>query len=83
MSSYHCTGLDMPQGHQDVGNPRIFRQSAIEGTKIISSTHRPPLPSEKIPGTHLYYRLSLPQGHTAVGRVKPIKKCPGVKGDWV
>jgi hypothetical protein len=31
---------------------KISRQSAHEGGKIVSPTHRPPLPPWKIPGTH-------------------------------
>jgi len=31
----------------------ISRQSAHEGGKVVSPTHRPPLPPGNIPGTHL------------------------------
>jgi len=31
---------------------QISRQSAPEGGKVISPTHRPPLPPGNIPGTH-------------------------------
>ena len=31
--------------------------------------YRPPLLPGNIPGTHLYYRLSQPQGHNAAGRI--------------
>jgi len=31
---------------------QISRQSAHEGGKVVSPTHRPPLPPGKIPGTH-------------------------------
>ena len=34
------------RGHQ------ISRQSAHEGGKFVNPTHRPPIPSENIPGTH-------------------------------
>jgi hypothetical protein len=47
------TGLERPQGLQEVQAPKIFRQSAHEGDKVVSRTHRPPLPPAKIPGTHL------------------------------
>jgi len=30
--------------------------------------HRPPLPPGNAPGTHFCYRLSRPQGHSAIGR---------------
>ena len=32
----------------------ISRQSAHEGGKVVSPTHRPPLPPGNIPGTHFY-----------------------------
>jgi hypothetical protein len=32
--------------------PRISRQSALEGGKVVSPAHRPSLPPGKIPGTH-------------------------------
>jgi len=35
------TGLDKPCGFQ------ISRQSALEGGKVVSPTHRPPLPPRK------------------------------------
>jgi hypothetical protein len=37
---------------QEVEAPRISTQSALEGGKVVSPTHRPSLPPEKIPGTH-------------------------------
>ena len=36
---------------QEVGSPRISRQSAHLSGKIVSPTHRPPLPPEDSPGT--------------------------------
>ena len=41
-----------PSGLQEVEAPRISRQSAHEGSKAASPTHRPSLPPGKIPGTH-------------------------------
>jgi hypothetical protein len=46
----------------------MSRQSAHEGGKVVSPSHRPPLPSGNIPGTHFCSRLSQPQGHSAAGR---------------
>jgi len=31
---------------------QISRQSALEGGKVVSPTHRPPLPPGNIPSTH-------------------------------
>jgi hypothetical protein len=39
---------------------KILRQSAHEGGKVVSPTHRPPLPPGNIPGTHFCQRLSQP-----------------------
>jgi len=53
---------------------QISRQSAHEGGKVVSPTHRPPLPPGNIPGTHFCYRPSRPQGHGAAGRIMSLKK---------
>jgi hypothetical protein len=52
---------------------QILWQLAHEGGKVVSPTHRPHLPSGNIPGTHFYQRLSRPQGHSAAGRIMPMK----------
>jgi len=52
---------------------QIRRQSAHEGGKVVSPTHRPPLPPGNIPGTHFCYRLSQPQCHSAAGRIMSMK----------
>jgi len=52
---------------------QISRQSVHEGGKVVSPTHRPPLPPGNIPGTHFCERLSQPQGHSAAGRVMLMK----------
>ena len=52
---------------------QISRQSAHEGGKVVSPTHRPPLTSRNIPGTHFCYRLSQPQDHSAAGRITSMK----------
>jgi hypothetical protein len=52
---------------------QISRQSPHEGGKFVSLTHRPPLPSGNIPGTHFCYRLSRTQGHNMTGRIMSMK----------
>ena len=47
--TYSCTGLDRPRGVQEAEIPRIFRHSAHEGGKVVSPTHRPPLPPNSYP----------------------------------
>jgi hypothetical protein len=54
------TGLDRPVGLQEVEASRIFRQSAHEGGKVVSCTHRPPLPS----GGYPWYSFLLEAGST-------------------
>ena len=44
--------------------------------KLVSLTHRPPLPSGNIPGTHFCQRLSRPQGHSAIGSIICQLKIP-------
>jgi len=41
-----------PLGLQEIEAPRISRQSAHKGGKVVSLTHRPPLPPGDIPCTH-------------------------------
>ena len=36
---------------------------------FVSLTHRPPLPPGNTPGTHFCWRLSRPQGHSAIGMI--------------
>jgi hypothetical protein len=38
---------ERPWGFQEVEAPRISRQSAHEGGKVVSTTHRPTLPAKK------------------------------------
>ena len=40
-------GLERLLGLQETEAPRISRQSAHEGVKVFSPTHRPPLPPRK------------------------------------
>jgi hypothetical protein len=51
-TTYTITGLDRPLGFQEAEAPRMSRQSAHEGGKVVSPTHRPSLTPGKIPGTH-------------------------------
>ena len=67
LSLYRQTGI------QQAGAPRISRQSAHKGGKIVSPTHRPPLPPGKIPRTHFCLRLSRPQSHGATEGIKSTK----------
>jgi len=46
-----------------------FMTTAQEGGKVVSLTHRPPLPPGNTPGTYFCQRLSRPQDHSAIGRI--------------
>jgi hypothetical protein len=61
-----------------VWGSQISKQSLNEGGKIVSRTHRPPLPPGNIPGTHFCYRLSQPQSHSAAGRIMSIKNSSNI-----
>jgi hypothetical protein len=50
-----------------------FMTTAQDGGKVVSLTHRPPLPSVNTHGNHFCYRLSRPQGHSATGRIMSLK----------
>jgi hypothetical protein len=50
-----------------------FMTTAQGGGKVLSLTHRPPLPPGNTPGTHFCERPSLPQGHSATGRIMSLK----------
>jgi hypothetical protein len=47
--------------------------TAHDGGKVVSLTHRPPLPPGNTPGTHLYWRLSRPWGHNKTGMIMSLK----------
>jgi hypothetical protein len=50
--SYPTKGPDKLLGFQESEVPRISRQSAHKGGKVVSPKYRPPLPTGKISGTH-------------------------------
>jgi len=57
-----------PEGSKKLGFPD-FITMAQNFRKVVSLTHRPPLPSENTPGTYFCERLSRPQGHSATGKI--------------
>jgi len=57
-----------PEGSRKLRFPD-FMTTAQDGGKVVSPTHRPPLPPGNTPGTHFCQRLSRPQGHSAKGRI--------------
>jgi hypothetical protein len=62
-----------PEGSRNLRLPG-YTTTAQDGGKLVSLTHRPPLPPRNAPGTHFCYRLSRPQGHSAIGRIMSMEK---------
>jgi hypothetical protein len=79
--SYIITGQDRPFWMQEVEAPKISRQSAQGGGKVVSSTHRSRLPPGDTSGTHFRQSLSRPQGHSAAGRIRSVKNSNGTIGN--
>jgi hypothetical protein len=59
-----------------------FMTTAQDGSKVVSLMNRPPLPPGNAPGTHLCWRLSRPQGHSAIGRILCQWKIP-ITPAWI
>jgi hypothetical protein len=57
---------------------QISRQSAYERVKVVSPTHRPPLPPRK---DSWYSFLSQPQGHSSDGRIMSMKNTNDTNGN--
>jgi hypothetical protein len=78
-SSNPITVLDRPWSLQETEAPRISRQSAHEGGKVVSSTHQPPLPPRDISGAYFCYSLSRPQSTLGIGnRPRDLPACSAV-----
>jgi hypothetical protein len=50
-----------------------YMTTAQDGGKVVSLTHRPPLPPGNAPGSHFCQRLSRPQGHSAIERIMSME----------
>jgi len=61
---------------------QISRQSAQEGGKVFSPTHRLPLPPGNIPSTHFCQRLGQPQGHNVARRIMSMKNFNDIITNW-
>ena len=55
--------------------------TAQDGGKVVSLTHRPPLPPGNIPGTRFCQRLSRPQGHSVAGRIMSLNNANDTSGN--
>jgi hypothetical protein len=60
-----------PEGSRKLRFPDYMTTEQDGGN--VSLTYRPSLPPGNAPGTHFCYRLSRPQGHSAIGRITSMK----------
>ena len=71
-----CSTAPLPLCHHGpLEWPRFpdFVTMTQDGGKVVSLTHRPPLPPGNTPDTHFCQRLSRPHGHGAIGRIMSMK----------
>jgi len=57
--------------------------TAQDGGKVVSLTRRPPLSPGIAPGTHFCWRLSRPQGHSAIGMILSMKNSNDTSWDRI
>ena len=69
-----------PEGSRKLTFPD-FITTAQDGGKVVSLTHRPPLPLANTPGTHFCYRLSRLQGHSGTLRIMSLKNSSDTIGN--
>ena len=69
-----------PEGSRRLRLPD-FKTIGTKGSKVVSPTHRSPLPPGNIPGTHFCQRLSQPQGHSVGGRIVSMKNSSDTMGN--
>ena len=53
--------------------PDFMTTAQDDSGKVVIFKPRPPLPPGNAPGTHFFYRVSQPQGHSAIGRIMSVK----------
>jgi hypothetical protein len=66
------TGREGQQGCETSGLPHFLENRLADSGEVSRLTRRPPLTVKKIPGTHLCYRLSRPQGRSSAGKIRSI-----------
>ena len=76
---YICKGKTVPlqawsgpEGSRKLRFPD-FMKTAQDGGKVVSLTHRPPLPPGNTHGTHFCQRVSRLLGHSVTGRIMSLK----------
>ena len=61
--------------------PRFLDNRHMRVARLSALMHRPPLPPGNIPGTHICYKLSRPQGHSVAGRIMSMKNSNDTVGN--
>ena len=61
-----------PKGSRKLRFPD-YMTTAHDGGKVVSLTHRPPLPPANAPATYFSLRLSRPKVHGAIERIMSTK----------
>ena len=69
-----------PEGSRKLCFPD-FTTTAQEGGKVVSLTHRPHLPPGNPSSKHFCWRLSRPQGHSAIGGIMSMKNSSDTIGN--
>jgi hypothetical protein len=67
--SNSCRGLDRSRAFQEVEAPKFQDNRHLKVVRLSAVCTGLLYPPGNIPGTHLCYRLSRPQGHSAAGRI--------------
>jgi hypothetical protein len=78
--NYPCNRPWRPTGCETTRLPHFLDNRLTDGGEVVSLTRRPPFTHRMIFVTHFCYRLSLPQGHSAAGRIR-FKKSSNLVGN--
>jgi hypothetical protein len=65
-------------GFPEIEAPRISRRQAHEGGKVVSPTHRPPLPPGDIPGAQFCWPEELSPNEPIRNRTRDLLACSAV-----
>jgi hypothetical protein len=68
------TGRGGPQGCEMLRLPHFLDNRLTGGGEPVSLTRQPPFSPRKIPGNNFCQRPNPPQGHSAAGKIRSIKK---------
>jgi hypothetical protein len=77
----HVTGCRGPYSCETSRLQHFLDNRFTDGDEVVRLVRQRPFNPRKIPGTHFCQRLSRPQGHSAAGRIRLIKKSKDVIGN--